>query len=207
MLVGVGGGCGCSSVPSLGNRTLRDNSYTAPLTEEEREEVRLLLYQGRDLDVISSAFNVDMLRQHLRTLEPGTWLNDEVWACVRLWVGSCVVLLCIDRFGSYALVFPPPNLNAQQPQPTNPTTGDQLLDVPSQRAGPGAGGGRGGAGRDAAALLVLQLLLHRQAPQGRPALLLQEREALEPQGGRPVRAGQGPLFMCCGVVLDVGMVD
>lgn len=56
--------------------------------------MRRLLYQGRDLDVISNAFNVDMLRQHLRTLEPGTWLNDEVrfraWGRASAWL--CIVL-------------------------------------------------------------------------------------------------------------------
>ena len=50
----------------------------APLPEEEQEEVRLILRNGRDADIVVNGFNVDILRQHLRTCRPGTWLNDEV---------------------------------------------------------------------------------------------------------------------------------
>jgi hypothetical protein len=69
-------------------------NQTAPLTEEEQQEAQRILRQGGDLDIVVSAFNVDMLRQHLHTLRPRTWLNDEVrvricFACLLVW-GVCV---------------------------------------------------------------------------------------------------------------------
>jgi len=51
---------------------------TAPLTDEEQEEIHRLLRQGRDTDVVVSGFKVDMRRQDIRTCGPSTWLNDEV---------------------------------------------------------------------------------------------------------------------------------
>ncbi len=70
---------------------------TAPLTEAEQEEALRILRQGGDMDTVVSAFNVQMLRQHLRTLRPRTWLNDEVGhctACLPACLPACL-LACV----------------------------------------------------------------------------------------------------------------
>ena len=69
-------------LPRLTSTHARTHVNIAPLSETDREEAQGILKYGADEDVVVSAFNVNMLRQHVRTLRPGTWLNDEVG-----WVG------------------------------------------------------------------------------------------------------------------------
>ena len=48
-----------------------------PLTEEQEANVDAQ-QRGNAADVLLEKFNIPVTRKDLRTLQPGTWLNDEV---------------------------------------------------------------------------------------------------------------------------------
>jgi hypothetical protein len=50
----------------------------APLSAEQVSQAQALLDTGGAGDIVVKGFNVDLSRNKLRTLRPGTWLNDEV---------------------------------------------------------------------------------------------------------------------------------
>jgi Ulp1 family protease len=68
-----------------------------PLSPEEVHQIQSDMYSGSPDEVLLERFNIPIKRKDIRSLAPGTWLNDEVSSFSKNCFFSCMIFVLLCR--------------------------------------------------------------------------------------------------------------